>query len=119
MFGGFKTRLLREAEIFLLPSHQENFGVAVAEAMLVGLPVVISHEVALEKDVVHAEAGLVVRLDPSDIAAATSRLLDDRTLRVSLGARGTIWAREHYDWTAIALRWTNIYERLAAGESAV
>ena len=43
--GSLKWGAFRAAEIFVLPSHQENFGVVVAEALAVGLPALISNKV--------------------------------------------------------------------------
>ncbi|MXP26627.1 glycosyltransferase [Altererythrobacter indicus] len=58
-FGEEKSTLLREAEAFILPSHQENFGIAVAEALAVGTPVLISNQVAIGESVARAGAGIV------------------------------------------------------------
>ena len=58
-FGEEKTTLLREAEAFILPSHQENFGIAVAEALAVGTPVLISNQVAIWDMVKRAGAGII------------------------------------------------------------
>ncbi len=57
--GDLKWSAYRAAELFCLPSHQENFGIAVAEALACGLPVVVADSVNISTDVVRAGAGLV------------------------------------------------------------
>ena len=60
------------AEVFVLPSHQENFGIAVAEALGCGVPVLISNKVNIWHEIAAAEAGLV---EP-DTDAGTRNLLE-------------------------------------------
>ncbi|MDB5539298.1 MAG: hypothetical protein JWQ89_1025 [Devosia sp.] len=57
--GDAKWGAFRGAEAFVLPSHQENFGIAVAEAMAAGTPVLISNKVNIWREVEAAGAGLV------------------------------------------------------------
>ena len=57
--GDLKWGAYRSAELFCLPSHQENFGVVVAEALACGLPVAISEPVNIAADVAQAGAGIV------------------------------------------------------------
>jgi glycosyltransferase involved in cell wall biosynthesis len=67
--GDWKWGALHAAEAFVLPSHQENFGVAVVEAMACGVPVLISDKVNIWPDLAHDEAGIV----NSDTADGTWR----------------------------------------------
>jgi glycosyltransferase involved in cell wall biosynthesis len=57
--GAMKRGAFRAAEVFVLPSHQENFGVAVAEALAFGLPALISNKVNTWREIVDDGAGLV------------------------------------------------------------
>ena len=57
--GELKWGALRAAEIFVLPSHQENFGIAVAEALAAGVPALISDKVNIWREVLAGGAGLV------------------------------------------------------------
>jgi glycosyltransferase involved in cell wall biosynthesis len=59
------------AEAFILPSHQENFGIAVAEALGCGIPVLISDKVNIWREIDARGAGLI----ESDSRAGTARLL--------------------------------------------
>lgn len=69
--GNLKWGALRAAEAFVLPSHQENFGIAVVEAMACGTPVLISRAVNIYREIEDDGAGLA---DDDDLAG-TLRLL--------------------------------------------
>ena len=70
--GDLKWGTLRQAEVFILPSHQENFGVAVVEALACGTPVLISRPVNIWREIESSGAGLV----DSDDVDGCSRLLE-------------------------------------------
>ncbi len=70
--GDVKWGALRAAEAFILPSHQENFGIAVAEALSCGTPVLISDQVNIWREIADDGAGLVA----PDTAEGTRELLE-------------------------------------------
>ncbi|MCS4185177.1 glycosyltransferase [Salinibacter ruber] len=95
--GDEKERVLREAWAFALPSHQENFGVAVLEAVAAGPPVVISGEVQLRSFVESHDLGVVVdRTDPSAIAAGLRSVLSDEAGRRRVAEEGPAAVRETF-----------------------
>ncbi|HEX9997311.1 MAG TPA: glycosyltransferase [Abditibacterium sp.] len=57
--GDLKWGALQGAEAFILPSHQENFGIVVAEALSCGIPVLISHRVNIWREIDEAGAGFI------------------------------------------------------------
>jgi glycosyltransferase involved in cell wall biosynthesis len=69
--GDLKWGMLHLAEAFVLPSHQENFGIAVAEALACGTPVLISNKVNIWREIEQDRAGLV----DEDDEPGTVRLL--------------------------------------------
>ncbi len=69
--GSLKWSALAAAEVFVLPSHQENFALSVAEALACGVPALISNRVNIWREVQEDGAGFV---EPDD-AAGTERLL--------------------------------------------
>jgi glycosyltransferase involved in cell wall biosynthesis len=70
--GDLKWGTLRRAEVFVLPSHQENFGIAVVEAMACGTPVLISRPVNIWREIESSGAGLV----DDDTESGCLRLLE-------------------------------------------
>jgi glycosyltransferase involved in cell wall biosynthesis len=70
--GELKQGALASADAFILPSHQENFGMSVVEALAVGLPVLISDRVNIWREIDHDRAGYV----ESDDLAGTTRLIE-------------------------------------------
>ncbi len=73
--GNLKWGALASAEAFILPSHQENFGIAVAEALAVGTPVLISNKVNIWREIHDAGAGIVENDDPRGTQRLISRWL--------------------------------------------
>jgi glycosyltransferase involved in cell wall biosynthesis len=69
--GDVKWGALQSSEAFILPSHQENFGVAVAEALSAGLPVLISRQVNIWPTICDAGAGI----SDDDTIAGCARML--------------------------------------------
>ena len=70
--GNLKWGALSAAGAFILPSHQENFGIAVVEALACGTPVLISNKVNIWREIAAAEAGYV----ENDDLAGTAQLLE-------------------------------------------
>jgi glycosyltransferase involved in cell wall biosynthesis len=73
LHGDLKAGAFRAAEVFVLPSHQENFGVAVAEALSCSTPVLISNQVNIWREILDERAGLVAE----DTLQGTQQLLSD------------------------------------------
>ena len=88
----------RGAKAFILPSLQENFGVAVAEAMAAGCPVILSDKVDLAPEVCGAEAGIVCPADVASMSNAIGRLLTEDRLFQELGNNAQNLIRERYTW---------------------
>ncbi len=109
-----KVRLLNRAEVFLFPSRLEGFGLAVAEAMACGTPVVAARAGALPEVV---EDGLTGWLcdpeDPEAFVVAVDRLLQDPALGRSTGEAGRRRVLERFRWESAGARILEIYERTA------
>ena len=97
-----RWHLFDGAAAFVLPSHSENFGIVVAEAMARGCPVVVSDGVQAAEHVEAAGAGIVVPLDSELLAQALSRMVDDPEARSGFGEAGRLYATRHFDWNQIA-----------------
>lgn len=107
-----KMEALADADLFVLPSRGENFGIAVVEAMACGLPVIISDQVGIWKEI--AGAGIVTRCDPSEIADALERLVDDPVLRRRLGEHAKQLAEIHFSQDRMAERMEEAFNRIVA-----
>ena len=107
-----KWSLYADATLFVLPSYSENFGNVVAEAMAMGCPVVVSEEVGIAALVRQAQAGIVTRCDPADLAAAVRTLLADPARRSELGRRGRLAAEASLSWEGVAAQAEDLYRRV-------
>ncbi|MBF6606041.1 MAG: glycosyltransferase [Chloroflexi bacterium] len=107
--GAAKRALLQRSDVFVLPSADESFGVAVAEAMAVGCPVVVSPHVAIEDIVRSSGAGMVVERNPAAIAKAVATILADPAAASVMGEAGRKTVDERFAWPMIAARMETMY----------
>ena len=107
--GACKASALSLADLFVLPSFTENFGIAAVEALLAGLPCVLGRGVAIASQVQSAGAGLAVEPEPAAIAQALATLVPDRERLQAMGERGRQLARRDYSTAAMATRLVALY----------
>lgn len=84
-FGQDKWAAYRDADVFVLPSRNENFGNTAAEAVASGTPVVVTEQCGIAP-LLRNQAGMVVSHEAQDVADALSRILTDEELRRHLQA---------------------------------
>ena len=95
-----REALFKGAQMLVLPSLEEGFGIPALEAMSAGVPVVVSNRGALPEVV--GDAGLLIEPeDPESLAAALERLVGDPHLRANCARRGLDRARQ-FTWTQTA-----------------
>lgn len=104
---------MANAEVFVLPSRVEPFGIVVLEALRAGRPVVVSSHGGAPEIVRHEREGLVA--DPFDtgaLAVAIARLLGDPGLARRLAAAGRRRV-EDFSWDRIADRYSDLYREVS------
>lgn len=99
--GRAKEILFQGSDIFALPSYSENFGIAVAEAMAAGLPVIVTTGIQIAPETAAANAGIVIKRDTEFIGAIT-RLINSEALRSRLSKNAMELANQKYAWKEIA-----------------
>jgi len=100
------------AEVAVVPSLYEGFSLPAIEAMSSAVPLVTTTGGALP-EVVGGDGDCALHVEPGDagaMAAAILRLLEDRDLRTSLGARGRARAKARYTWRTAAQKTVDEYE---------
>jgi N-acetyl-alpha-D-glucosaminyl L-malate synthase BshA len=118
-FLGERTDLpsvLRGADLFLLPSESESFGLAALEAMSCGVPVIASRVGGVPEVVIDGETGLLAPVgDVSAMAAHVVRLLADAPLRARLGQAARRRAETVFPLEATVSKYEALYRRLLGG----
>ncbi len=100
------------AELFLLPSHSENFGQAVAEALATGLPALVTDTLPW-RGLAAASAGRCVPWADYP-AALAAYLATPAPALAALGGNGRTWVLANYTWKSAAQNLLNFYTQLPA-----
>jgi glycosyltransferase involved in cell wall biosynthesis len=114
VFNKDKWSAYRDADVFVLPSQNENFGNTAGEAVAAGTPVVVTDKCGIAPLLADV-AGLVVRHDVTAIAQAIARVLGEPGLHARLSA-GCERVAAKLDWDQPAEQMENLYEQLVARE---
>jgi glycosyltransferase involved in cell wall biosynthesis len=110
--GKAKWEAYVDADIFVLPSQNENFGNTAAESVVAGTPVIVTENCGIAP-LLDGIAGLVVPHDETDLTNAMARLLNDRALYEKL-QKGCAVAVDNLGWEQPLEQMQSLYSSLAA-----
>lgn len=105
-----------DCDVFVLPSHAENFGAVVTEALACARPVVISDRVNICDEVDSAGAGVVVRSSPDAVAAGICRVLRDPATARQMGQNGREFVQRRFTWDVALDSLIQIYREVINGD---
>lgn len=111
--GPDRIEPLVDASLFILPSYQENFGIAVVESLACGTPVIISDRVNIHGRITTENLGAVVPPAPEPLAKAIEAWMADADKRNQAATRCREYARKEFDWPTIGRRWQNHYAKMS------
>ena len=113
-----RDALYQSADLFVLPSHTENFGIAAAEALANGVPAVIS-KFAPWKNLEHEGCGWWSDTQPGVLAECLSTAMSNsREYLAAMGARGRAWMARDFSWQRAAEMMEQTYIWLLGGGNA-
>jgi glycosyltransferase involved in cell wall biosynthesis len=107
----------RAASVFVLPSWQENFGLALVEAMASQCPVVVSDHIDLAPDIRQAKAGLIVSPNTEETAEAITCLLENKGMRREMGSKGRQLVLERFTWERCARDFNDVFDDILSGRN--
>jgi glycosyltransferase involved in cell wall biosynthesis len=104
--GAYKSGAFAAADVFVLPSYSENFGMAAAEALAARVPTIVTEGVAISSDIRTYDAGLVVKRSAAEISEAISRILtqDGKAGRLIMNAQRLVNGLYSFDSVGRQLR---------------
>jgi glycosyltransferase involved in cell wall biosynthesis len=110
--GEVKAGAFAAADVFVLPSRSENFGIAAAEALAAGASTVVTQTVAIADDIRGYDAGIVVENRESELSDAICRILNDHDLASRLAQKAQILAAERYGINAVGRQLRELYDAI-------
>ena len=114
--GEKKDAVLSNASLLVLPSHQENFGLCVMEALSHSVPVLVSPHVNLGEEIVLANAGWIATVDKEALSTRLAEALGDEDELARRGRAGKELSKK-YSWENAAKRLAELYRQISATDS--
>ena len=111
--GEYKKNAFMNADVFVLPSYSENYGIAIAEALSYGVPVIASRGTPWQK-VEEKNCGLWVENDPQSLVRAVRNIRQMDLAK--MGSRGRKWVNDEFGWDMIAKEMYGVYQEMLKGE---
>ncbi len=107
LVGEDKLAAFVDADIFVLPSHSEGFSIATLEALVSGIPSLLSDRVGFGESIRESNAAHLVELNPESIVNGLTKMLDDENYCELLANNGKALVKEKYDIELVA---KNLFE---------
>jgi glycosyltransferase involved in cell wall biosynthesis len=107
VIGTAKHQLFANTDITVVPSYTESFGIAVAEALAHGVPVVAGRGTPWKR-VEEIGCGLWVANEPESLAEAIKQM--SRMLLSEMGLRGRVWMQREFAWPLVIQRIAQVYQ---------
>lgn len=108
-------KVMKHADIFVLPSRFEGFGIAAIEAMALGVPTIVANFPAATEYVIPERTGLTFPIgDHSALAACLTRLIKDPKLRDKLSHEGSTYVRHAYSETVQYGKYERVIDKMTS-----
>lgn len=115
LYGTDKLEAYRTADLYVLPTHTENFGMTVAEALAAGTPVITTKGAPWAGLETEGAGWWVESSDEALLAALEAALAEPRDRLEARGRRGREWMIRDFGWDAISADMVHFYEWVALG----
>jgi len=99
-----------DADMLVLLSHRENFGMVVIEALAAGLPVLLSTNVGIAREIDETGAGIMVTPEPDKVATVWKKMLSDVNLRNTMRTKGRTLVSERFEIDAVAVQMLQLFD---------
>jgi len=107
-----KLAALSSADIFVLPSHSEGFSIATLEALIAGVPSLLSDRVGFGETIRETNAAHLIELNEQSIVNGLTKMLDDKPYCQKLSINGTALVKNKYDIEIVAKQLFNEFEKI-------
>ncbi len=111
LYGRDKLTAYVDADVFVLPSYYEIFGITVLEALACGTPVVVTDRCGIA-ETVRGKAGLVISYDVGQLKNALLQVLENDVLRDDYSKKGKKLVLEKFDWKRVTQQIEKLYEEV-------
>jgi len=108
LYGQEKLNAYVDADVYVLPSSYEIFGITVLEALACGTPVIVTDRCGIA-DVINGQAGLIVPYDEEQLQQTLQYMLIDDKVRLQFSEKGKLLVREKFNWEKIAEQIERLY----------
>ena len=110
--GKDKLAALSDADIFVLPSHSEGFSIATLEALISGVPSLLSDRVGFGEAIRETNAAHLVALNEESIVNGLNKMLDDKEYGKTLSKNGVSLVKNRYDIELVARQLFREFEKI-------
>lgn len=110
--GKDKIAAYQDSDVFVLPSYSENFGNVVFEALYFGLPVIITHNVAVAPEIEQSKGGIVINKNIDELKTAILKILKDEKYGKKLGEAGRKMIVSKFSPQDVSKKLLDEYEKL-------